>query len=367
MVPPLLKDPAFWASPENWSGEPFPHATDLRGHVFFRTSGSTGVPKWIALSKTALLTSAAAVNRHLDVTEDSVWGLPLPIHHVGGFGVVARAYEAGCHLAEFTPRWEPAAFTAWVEKSQVTHASLVPTQVHDLVKTNLRAPSSLRAIVVGGGKMDTAAGQAARDLGWPVLASYGMTEACSQIATQPLSALEAPYCPSPIAVLPIWKTRVETDGCLSISGPALFTGTFIEDTYIPRSGDWHATSDRVRLENDAICPLGRADHLVKVLGELIDPEEIIRKILRLAGGKFSAENFTVVPLPDTRAEHILVPVFLSNVPAPEIENFLNAYQAAAPGLLRLAKPVILETFPRSSLGKPLRAELIARVRDKFVD
>ncbi|MFT4176325.1 MAG: AMP-binding protein [Luteolibacter sp.] len=365
--PPYLNDPAFWDSPENWSGEPFPHATDLRGHVFFRTSGSTGVPKWIALSKTALLTSAAAVNRHLEVTEDSIWGLALPIHHVGGFGVVARAFEAGCHLATFTPRWDPAAFAQWLEKSRVTHTSLVPTQVHDLVKAHLRAPSTLRAIVVGGGKMDTPIGQAARNLGWPVLASYGMTEAGSQIATQPLATLASPYTPAPIPVLPIWHTRLEADGRLAISGPALFTGTFTDGLFHPRPGDWHVTSDRVLLENRAISPIGRADHFVKVLGELIDPEEIVRKILHLAGGTLSPEHFTIVPLPDARVGNLLVPVFENRISLQEIEIFLARYHASAPGLLRLAKPVILDTFPRSPLGKPRRAELIDLVRDKFVD
>ena len=68
----------------------------------------------------------------------------------------------------------------------VTHTSLVPTQVHDLVKADLRAPETLKAIVVGGGHLDAATGRLARTLGWPVLASYGMTEAASQIATQTL-------------------------------------------------------------------------------------------------------------------------------------------------------------------------------------
>ncbi|MES2474668.1 MAG: AMP-binding protein, partial [Verrucomicrobiota bacterium] len=173
----LLTSRAFWedATPV-MAGD-----RELVGHVLFETSGSTGSPKWIALSKEALLISAQAVNAHLQVTKHSCWGLALPTHHVGGFGVAARAWQAGCRMAVFAGKWNPSLFREEMAAHQVTHTSLVPTQVHDLVQAKLAAPASLRAIVVGGGHLDEATGQAARDLGWPVLASYGMTEACSQI------------------------------------------------------------------------------------------------------------------------------------------------------------------------------------------
>ena len=188
-----LTHPAFWNDPAPFAAGCFPdripELPELQGHVLFETSGSTGTPKWIALSKDALLASASAVNAHLGVTKSSCWGLALPAHHVGGFGVAARAFAAGCAFREFGKKWNPAEFTIWLGENQVTHTSLVPTQVHDLVSAELRAPESLAAIVVGGGRLDEATGQAARNLGWPVLASYGMTEAASQIATQAPASL----------------------------------------------------------------------------------------------------------------------------------------------------------------------------------
>ena len=160
------------------------------GSVLFRTSGSTADARWIVLGKKGLLLSARAVNAWLDVREDSKWGLALPLNHVGGFGVLARAFSARCGLACFEGKWDPERFARWVETERVTHVSLVPTQVHDLVGGGFPGPESLRAVVVGGGHLDSESGQAARDAGWPVLASYGMTEAGSQIATQRLELLE---------------------------------------------------------------------------------------------------------------------------------------------------------------------------------
>lgn len=197
MDAPVLITDRFWNDDEpvfmgGFDGE-LPDIDALCGQVLFKTSGSTGAPKWVALSRHALQVSAQAVNAHLEVAGDACWGLALPLHHVGGFGVMARANQAGCGLAAFTQRWQAADFANWLEQQGVTHSALVPTQVHDLVAAGLSAPNSLRAVVVGGGQLAPSLGQAARDLGWPVLASYGMTEAGSQIATQGLECLANSY------------------------------------------------------------------------------------------------------------------------------------------------------------------------------
>lgn len=365
----LLTSAGFWQEtlPEDlgrFSGA-IPDFAELRAHVLFETSGSSGAPKWIALSKPALLASAAAVNRHLDVGKTSCWGLALPLHHVGGFGVAARAYEAGCGFREFGRRWDAHAFQEWLEEQRITHTSLVPTQVHDLVAAGLRAPGSLRAIVVGGGHLAVATGQAARALGWPVLASYGMTEAASQIATQRLDALHALYQPTPIPLLPIWRAEISPEKTLRIAGPALFSGTLVRENeawiYQERSSEWHQTEDRVMMEDRMLTPLSRADTLVKVLGELVDPEMIERELLTLAEGKLQPGMFAVVAVPDARAGNALVPVFDQALDAAIIVKVLTAYAEQAPGFRRLRPAVMLGDFPRSPLGKPRRAEIAAEI------
>ncbi len=55
MDAPLLTTAAFWQDPAPFAAGDFPGAIpacpELRGHVLFETSGSSGAPKWIALSK----------------------------------------------------------------------------------------------------------------------------------------------------------------------------------------------------------------------------------------------------------------------------------------------------------------------------
>jgi len=364
----LLTGAEFWRDPATFAAGDFPGAIPacggLTGHVLFETSGSSGAPKWIALSKTALLASAAAVNRHLGVTQASCWGLALPPRHVGGFGVAARAFEAGCRFECFGQRWDAAAFRKWLEERQVTHASLVPAQVHDLAAAGSRAPAALRAIVVGGGHLDARTGRAARALGWPVLASYGMTEAASQIATQSLDSLASIYQPSPIPLLPIWRAELSAENLLRISGPALFSGALVlegnEWVFQPRVSGWHETGDRVALDEGMLTPLGRADTLVKVLGELVSPEQIERELAALSGGALAPGVFCVVAVPDARSEHALVPVFDAAAGAELIDAVLAAYAARAPGIRRLRPPLMFADFPRGALGKPRRAEITRR-------
>lgn len=346
----------FWEGdgPVAMSGGPLP--ADVPGLVFFRTSGSSGEPKWIGLSRRALLESSEAVNRHLGVEAGDCWALALPLEHVGGFGVVARVWQAGCRLEVFGRKWRAPEFVAWLGGVGATHLSLVPTQVHDLVAAGLRAPASLRAVVVGGGALAVATGRAARALGWPVLASYGMTEAASQIATMDPGLLDAPYSSGSLELLPCWDARVGDDGRIALRGGPLFEGALVrrgaEWKYEERRGEWFVTSDRGVVDGRRLTMTGRADTRVKILGELVDPLAVEAGLAeRIAGG------FAVVAVGDSRAGHRLVLVREAATDPAQVAEALAAHHAACPGFLRIAEVAVVAEIPRGPLGKPLRGEL----------
>lgn len=332
---------------------------DGGGHVVFRTSGSTGEGSEVVLSKKALLLSAAAVNEWLRVDAASVWGLALPMEHVGGFGVAARAYAAGCGFSRFVGKWDAVRCTEWIQREGVTHLSLVPTQVYDLLAAGREGASSLRAVVVGGGRLGDQAGQAARDSGWPVLASYGMTEACSQVATQSLELLGLPYKSAPLEVLPLWEVGETPDGLLKLRGEALFSGVMKGGSFRAREGDWFVTKDRVVICGNTLRPLGRADSLVKVMGELIDVEAVEQRLIEISAGRIGEGKCVVVPIPDERREHQLVAVFEGE----GLPSCVVDYNRVAPGIERIAKWVACEEFPRTELGKIRRGRLMELFQD----
>lgn len=352
---------SFWEDPKNCVvGGGFDEVPDLgtnAGAVIFKTSGSTGAPKWVVHEKRGILASAKAVNEWLGVDQESKWGLALPVDHVGGFAILARVFQAGCRLVEMDEKWDAVKFHQWMEEEGVTHVSLVPTQVYDLVAAKLRAPRALRAVVVGGGRLPESLGQAARDLGWPVLASYGMTEAGSQIATQSMADLNIPFRDGNLNILPIWKVQCDTDDRLILSGDALFVGYLFQDNdslrYEPICWKCFLTNDRAILSETHLKLIGRMDSLVKVLGVLVDIEAVEQRFLEVAAGRVYVEKFAVISLPDPRKEHVLVAIFEGNVP----NEIIEAYQEIAPSLERFDKIISVEKFPRSSLGKLRRGEL----------
>ncbi|MCE9519375.1 MAG: AMP-binding protein [Verrucomicrobia bacterium] len=148
---------------------------DLRSLLYFQTSGSEGLPKWVGLPRSAFMASARSVNAHLEATSRDRWLIALPLHHVGGFSILARCHDNGAGFFHWQNKWDAADFAAVCAVEKISLTSLVPTQVFDLVQANLEAPPSLRAIIVGGGSLEKNLGARARTLGWPVLQSYGMT------------------------------------------------------------------------------------------------------------------------------------------------------------------------------------------------
>ena len=120
----------------------------LDAHVWIATSGTSGSLKLAALSKKAMLASALAVNRHLEAGNDDIWCSVLPAFHVGGLAIYARAWLTGSRV--LSAGWSAGDFIELAGREQVTLTSLVPAQLTDLVRTQVQAPPSLRAIVVGG-------------------------------------------------------------------------------------------------------------------------------------------------------------------------------------------------------------------------
>lgn len=315
------------------------------GAVLFRSSGSSGEPKWIVHTRHSLRASADAVNRHLGVTAGHCWGLVLPLHHVGGFGVVARVAAAGCRLAGFGERWDAPRFARWLDGAGVSHLSLVPTQVHDLVTAGLRAPGSLEAVVVGGGRLGREAGAAARRLGWPVLASYGSSEAGSQVATQ--SPDGSPYDPDRLRILDAWRVRTDPGGQLEFTGPALFLGTLGQAGLERRSTGWFRSGDLGVVDGGFLHMTGRADRLVKILGELVDPEQVERAL--------GIDGLVVVAVPDARAGSRLLGVH-AGLAGEDLAKLAEKNKQIA-GYQRLSEIVEVPEIPRGSLGKVRRGEL----------
>lgn len=323
----------------------------LAGHVAIATSGSRA-RKWAFLSRRAILASAAAVNRHLASDSRDTWLLALPLFHVGGLGIPARAFLSGARVAALDGKWDPSRFVDAAASEKATLASLVPTQLHDLVAAALPAPRGLRAVVLGGAALSGPLRERALALGWPVLGSYGLTECASQVATARPGRRE-------LILLDHVEAAVGPDGLLHLRSAALLTAYVHSDGRIERPLDplgWLCTGDRARLDDRVLVPLGRADEHVKVGGETVDLARLNARLEALLGEAGAATSACLVAFPDARLGSVVSLVYER---AREAEALAAAARFDAGALpferIRARRPV--EELPRSPLGKILRSQL----------
>ncbi|HLK13853.1 MAG TPA: AMP-binding protein [Fimbriimonadaceae bacterium] len=333
-------------------------AGHLAGHIFILTSGSSSDPKWVALSKQAILASAEAANGHLESTSSDIWLHSLPDFHVGGIGIRARAHLSGAKLVEHGPdRWNANAFHEVLEASRATLTSLVPTQVHDLVQAGLRSPNPLRAIVVGGAALSESTYQTARALGWPLLPSYGLTEAASQVATAPLDSLAKLNYP-PLTLLPHLEARIGRNcGRIKLRGPSLLTGYIDADEggeprfTNPKTDDgWFTTEDLGELNRRDLTPIGRVQDRIKIGGELANLAALRRTLEEEAMNLRIDQHVALIAEPDSRLESAIALV-IEAAQAHHTDTLKAAFDANVLPYERIRRVHFVDELPRTELGK----------------
>lgn len=245
----------------------------LRDHFILFSSGTTGGDlKGYALSKKALFKNAEAVNAHFNLTGNDIWGLSLPVYHVGGLSVLARAHLLKNKVIDLR-NWDP---DIWIKNiNEVTITTIVPTQLYDLVRKNIQSPSSLKYLVVGGDYLSGALKEEALKLGWPVIRTFGMSEVSSQLASSKSPANDD------LEVLPIHDVKTE-DGRLMVKSQALFTLEFslgekfkvnTAKELCDKDG-YYITKDRAQIEDHKIIPLGRIGDEAKIAGHLVNLNQL---------------------------------------------------------------------------------------------
>lgn len=261
--------------------------------LFIPTSGSTGTPRLVELSRGALVASAAGSAANLGWDPHDVWLLCLPLAHTGGLSVVIRCllgrravrlFEAGdAGLSARLPE-----LAAALEHS--TLVSLVPSVLSALLDAGQRPPQGLRAVLLGGAACSPALAQRAHAAGWPLLTSYGLTETASQVVTRRYAERFDPL-PERFGVvssghsLPgVELSLREPHGRLAIRAPSLLTRYVGGNSPALDAEGWLLTNDLGELgPNGELFVRGRSDDVIISGGENIDPLEVEAALLELPG------------------------------------------------------------------------------------
>jgi O-succinylbenzoic acid--CoA ligase len=227
---------------------------------------------------------------------------------------------------------------AQLRDGRITVASLVPTQLQLLLEAGATPGPALRRVLLGGGPMPATLLSRARSAGFPVCASYGLTQACSTVTVAQPGDLETAGRP-----LPGVGVAVAADGEILVSGATVNTLGSLR------------TGDLGRLDGEGrLIVTGRKGDVIITGGENVAPVEVEAVLAEHPGVAEAAVFARPHPL---WGEAITALV----VRRDEVE--LDAATLRAHCLERLAAFKVPKAFefvdalPRTESGKVRRADL----------
>nr|WP_269329464.1 o-succinylbenzoate--CoA ligase [Kineosporia babensis] len=312
--------------------------------VSVRTSGSTGVPKRVLISASALLASAAATHDRLGGSGQ--WLLALPAQHIAGLQVLVRSLVAGTTpgVMDLTHGFTPGGFaeaTAALTRSRL-YTSLVPTQVVRILE-DPDATAALRrfeAVLVGGAAAAPALLERAAQEGVRLVTTYGMSETAGGCV----------YDGVPLDGVQI--TLDETDGRIRIGGPTLARGYLGSPQDSAFQDGQFVTSDHGSWADGKLNIGGRLDSVIISGGVNVVPGPIEDALTRLPG----VAEAVVVGLPDAEwGQRVAAAVVLSPGAIPPTLAQVRAAVTEARSAPR--QLTVLESLPLRGPGKPDRTAI----------
>ncbi|WUH93222.1 AMP-binding protein [Streptomyces sp. NBC_00433] len=315
------------------------------------TSGTTGPPKGVLVSRAAIAADLDALAQAWQWTADDTLVHGLPLFHVHGLVLgVLGALRTGSRLVH-TGRPTPRAYAA-------AGGSLyfgVPTVWHRVVRDEAaaRALAAARLLVSGSAPLPAPVFRDLRALtGHEPVERYGMTETLITVSAR----ADGERRPGAVGTaLPGISTRIadSADGVgeLQLKGPTLFDGYLgrSEATAASYTADgWFRTGDIAAVEADGTHRIvGRAStDLIKSGGYRIGAGEVENALLDHPAVREAA--VVGAPHPDLGQE-IVAYVVADGVSAAELTDFVAARLSVhkRPRTVRF-----LAELPRNAMGKP---------------
>lgn len=292
--------------------------------VVVATSGTTGQPKAVVLTLDAVIASARATSQRLDVSSTDKWLACLPPSHVGGLSVILRS------IVTNTPVIAVPAFSVEnYDAAARNGATLV-----SLVSTALQRVDSrkFRTIVLGGSRPP-------QDRPSNTVTTYGMTETGSGVVYDGI---------------PLEDVQIEIrDSIIHIKAPMLMRAYRTGESPFTSDG-WFRTGDIGTMDSGRLSVEGREGDLIISGGENVWPEDVEAAIRTSA----YVADVCVAGVPDPEWGQQVTAWIVASGDAPSLEEIRSHVKQSLPAHCAPRRIEIVTEIPRTSLGKPRRAELV---------
>ncbi|HEY8418655.1 MAG TPA: o-succinylbenzoate--CoA ligase [Limnochordales bacterium] len=338
-------------------------------HSIIYTSGTTGRPKGAQLTYGNHWWSAIGSCLNLGLMPGDRWLACLPLFHVGGLSILLRSVIYGIPVV-LHRRFDPAAANRAIDRQGVTIVSAVANMLARMLdeRGGARYPAHLRAVLLGGGPAPLPLLERATAAGMPVLQTYGLTEAASQVATlapedalRKLGSAGKPLFPMRVRIVRDGhEVPAGEVGEITVSGPTVTPGYWNrpEATAAALVGGWLRTGDLGYLDPDGyLYVVDRREDLIISGGENVYPAEVEAVLLAHP----AVAEAAVVGVPDERWGQVPAAfVALRAGKACTQEELLAFCRERLAGYKVPVRVTFLPELPKGSSGKILRRALRER-------
>jgi len=297
------------------------------------TSGSTGEPKGVELTASALRHSATATLQRINAAPGDRWLCCLPPSHIAGVQVLIRSVVCGTDpvlVERFT--------VAAVAGAPAEHIAVVPTMLRRLLDAGTDL-ARFTSVLVGGAALGHDLLERARAAGAPVVLTYGMTETAGGCV----------YDGRPLDGVTVDLT---TEGRIRISGPVLARGYRLRPDLQAATfaGGRLITSDLGSIADDGrLQVLGRIDDVIVTGGVNVSAAAVGDL---LATHPDVAQAAAVAAADEEWGQRVVAIVVPRTPAGPPTLAALRAYVAAqAPASHVPRELVLVEALPMLASGK----------------
>jgi O-succinylbenzoic acid--CoA ligase len=317
------------------------------------TSGSTGNPKAVEISRDSLIANHEIIKSKLNGTAH--WVLAINPAFVGGLTVLSRGILDGGWTYALTETgkfnvdtFSQAALIA-AQANPTIRTSLVWAQVIQLVNSEkLETLKMFNAILVGGSKVDTQQFEEIKALGINLISTYGMTESTGGVVWDgyPLAGVE----------LRILESDENGTGTISIKSPTNASGyrnlsELDRETF---QAGWVNSQDLGQINSGLLTVIGRVDEVVISGGINVSTAAIEAVIAKCSG----VEAVAVIPISDPKWGTIIAAILVGDFNKIEVESSVvkELGAAAKPRVLLAAKD--LPILPNGKIDLVKLTEMI---------